>query len=157
MSSKSRSGVGARRPRQLNLRLLLLAVAVPVALAWGGCASTARAPLEPAALSAASATAPEGAYPAALPELLADGRQWLAPRIGGGAAGSSVAGEATDGDMKGMEGMEGMKGMEGMGSEKTEAPTYVCPMHPEVHSDHPGTCPKCGMTLEKKPAGEGKP
>jgi Cu+-exporting ATPase len=26
--------------------------------------------------------------------------------------------------------------------------TYTCPMHPEVRQDHPGTCPKCGMTLE---------
>ena len=25
---------------------------------------------------------------------------------------------------------------------------YVCPMHPEVVSDRPGTCPKCGMALE---------
>jgi Cu+-exporting ATPase len=25
---------------------------------------------------------------------------------------------------------------------------YTCPMHPEVHQDHPGNCPKCGMTLE---------
>ena len=24
---------------------------------------------------------------------------------------------------------------------------YVCPMHPEVTSDEPGTCPKCGMKL----------
>jgi rubrerythrin len=24
---------------------------------------------------------------------------------------------------------------------------YTCPMHPEVISDHPGKCPKCGMTL----------
>jgi cation transport ATPase len=24
---------------------------------------------------------------------------------------------------------------------------YVCPMHPEVRSDKPGSCPKCGMTL----------
>mgnify|MGYP001740228288 len=22
---------------------------------------------------------------------------------------------------------------------------YTCPMHPEVTSDHPGRCPKCGM------------
>ena len=32
-----------------------------------------------------------------------------------------------------------------------EAPagtTYTCPMHPEVRQDHPGNCPKCGMTLE---------
>ena len=27
---------------------------------------------------------------------------------------------------------------------------YVCPMHPEVTSDKPGKCPKCGMTLVKK-------
>jgi Cu+-exporting ATPase len=27
-------------------------------------------------------------------------------------------------------------------------PVYTCPMHPEVRQDHPGNCPKCGMTLE---------
>lgn len=27
--------------------------------------------------------------------------------------------------------------------------TYTCPMHPEVISDNPGTCPKCGMDLVK--------
>lgn len=26
---------------------------------------------------------------------------------------------------------------------------YTCPMHPEVISDQPGKCPKCGMTLVK--------
>ncbi len=25
---------------------------------------------------------------------------------------------------------------------------YTCPMHPDYHSDHPGTCPVCGMALE---------
>ena len=25
---------------------------------------------------------------------------------------------------------------------------YTCPMHPEVQSDKPGSCPKCGMALE---------
>jgi Cu+-exporting ATPase len=25
---------------------------------------------------------------------------------------------------------------------------YTCPMHPEIRQDHPGHCPKCGMTLE---------
>lgn len=25
---------------------------------------------------------------------------------------------------------------------------YVCPMHPEIVSDEPGTCPLCGMDLE---------
>jgi YHS domain-containing protein len=27
---------------------------------------------------------------------------------------------------------------------------YTCPMHPEVQSDQPGKCPKCGMNLVKK-------
>lgn len=25
---------------------------------------------------------------------------------------------------------------------------WTCPMHPDVHEDGPGTCPKCGMALE---------
>lgn len=25
---------------------------------------------------------------------------------------------------------------------------YACPMHSEIRQDHPGNCPKCGMTLE---------
>ncbi|OGX83936.1 hypothetical protein BEN47_17050 [Hymenobacter lapidarius] len=29
---------------------------------------------------------------------------------------------------------------------------YTCEMHPEVHSDHPGKCPKCGMNLTKTTA-----
>lgn len=28
--------------------------------------------------------------------------------------------------------------------------TYTCTMHNEVMSDHPGKCPKCGMTLVKQ-------
>ncbi|HEY3601964.1 MAG TPA: copper-translocating P-type ATPase [Chthoniobacterales bacterium] len=27
-------------------------------------------------------------------------------------------------------------------------PGFICPMHPEVQSDRPGACPKCGMGLE---------
>lgn len=34
------------------------------------------------------------------------------------------------------------------GEEPATAAVYTCPMHPEVRQDHPGTCPKCGMTLE---------
>ena len=29
-----------------------------------------------------------------------------------------------------------------------EAAKYVCPMHPDVQSDRPGQCPKCGMDLK---------
>ncbi len=31
---------------------------------------------------------------------------------------------------------------------ETTATKWTCPMHPEVISDKPGNCPKCGMTLE---------
>lgn len=32
-------------------------------------------------------------------------------------------------------------------------PTYLCPMHPQIVSDRPGTCPICGMSLVKVQAG----
>ncbi|NRF40109.1 multicopper oxidase domain-containing protein [Pedobacter foliorum] len=31
--------------------------------------------------------------------------------------------------------------------QKKEPITYTCPMHPEIHTDKPGNCPKCGMKL----------
>ena len=31
-----------------------------------------------------------------------------------------------------------------------KATIYTCSMHPEVTSDKPGKCPKCGMELVKK-------
>jgi Cu+-exporting ATPase len=31
---------------------------------------------------------------------------------------------------------------------ETAGAAYTCPMHPEIRQDHPGNCPKCGMTLE---------
>lgn len=37
------------------------------------------------------------------------------------------------------------------GKEVTKkAELYVCPMHSQIHSDHPGTCPICGMDLVLK-------
>ena len=57
-------------------------------------------------------------------------------------------------------GMEGMPGMQhgapapsptaplsGSQHQSTHPSYYTCPMHPEVRSDKPGQCPKCGMTL----------
>jgi len=34
---------------------------------------------------------------------------------------------------------------------------YVCPMHPEVVQNEPGSCPKCGMDLVAREAGESAP
>ncbi len=33
-------------------------------------------------------------------------------------------------------------------AEPTPGTIYTCPMHPEIRQDHPGDCPKCGMSLE---------
>ena len=49
-------------------------------------------------------------------------------------------------DMGGMPGMAGMSGM----SQPSASTAYVCPMHPEVTSNAPGKCPKCGMKLVAK-------
>jgi Cu+-exporting ATPase len=38
----------------------------------------------------------------------------------------------------------------------TANPVYTCPMHPEVQQNHPGECPKCGMTLEPKTVTAGR-
>ena len=39
---------------------------------------------------------------------------------------------------------------------KPQATIYTCPMHPEVTSDKPGRCPRCGMKLVPKQPAERK-
>ncbi len=41
--------------------------------------------------------------------------------------------------------------MDDPAAEQAGAATYVCPMHPEVVSDQPGRCPRCGMKLMVAP------
>ena len=51
----------------------------------------------------------------------------------------------------GSHGAHGGHGTPGGGRATVKAPpnaVYTCPMHPEVRSDRPGSCPKCGMALE---------
>ncbi|WP_169334025.1 heavy metal-binding domain-containing protein [Cytophaga aurantiaca] len=45
-----------------------------------------------------------------------------------------------------------VKSPENMDMNTESSVQYTCPMHPEVLSDKPGTCPKCGMDLVKKEA-----
>src|SRR5205823_6390768 len=35
----------------------------------------------------------------------------------------------------------------GAAGEQEKKQKYTCPMHPEIVTDHPGNCPKCGMKL----------
>ncbi|MEK6614775.1 MAG: heavy metal-binding domain-containing protein [Bacteroidota bacterium] len=36
------------------------------------------------------------------------------------------------------------------GTTGKETVVYTCSMHPEIQSDKPGKCPKCGMKLIEK-------
>ncbi len=40
------------------------------------------------------------------------------------------------------------KGPDVAATAATAGVVYTCPMHPEIRQNHPGECPKCGMTLE---------
>ena len=42
-------------------------------------------------------------------------------------------------------------------AQKHQDPTYVCPMHPSVVSDEPGSCPICGMDLVMRRLEAGSP
>lgn len=46
-----------------------------------------------------------------------------------------------------------MDGMQQNKQQQSGGEQYTCPMHPEIVSDRPGNCPKCGMTLVKKEGG----
>ncbi len=43
-----------------------------------------------------------------------------------------------------------IKGIPETKQKKQTMKTFTCPMHPEVKSDQPGKCPKCGMELTQK-------
>ncbi|MDP3667024.1 MAG: heavy metal-binding domain-containing protein [Sediminibacterium sp.] len=63
-------------------------------------------------------------------------------------------------DRSGMENMENNNSAEmnktATDSTQKDAALYTCSMHPEIQSNQPGSCPKCGMTLIKKSDASGK-
>ena len=70
--------------------------------------------------------------------------------------GADVKSSKHDNDMKNMPGMQQEKPSHPVGADKTSAKkTYSCSMHPEVVSDKPGRCPKCGMTLQLRQSSDG--
>lgn len=89
---------------------------------------------------------PQGAAPAA-PAASADTNMPAGMQM---PASTSAAG--TGANMPAGSGGKAMPGMAPAGSQprSPHGPVYTCPMHPDVISDKPGQCPKCGMRLEKK-------
>lgn len=91
-------------------------------------------------VSANDPSNPEAAEAASAPlrpRLMAGARTYLSPRTGADAQQMQHGGGP---DMAGMD-----HATPGGKAEITSG--YTCPMHPEVQSDKPGNCPKCGMTL----------
>jgi len=117
-----------------NLWIGLLAALTVLAVEPGGPAAT----LRPDALDAPAATS------------VADARR--SAEIAEEMKGMSGGGH------EGHEGHEGHAGHAGntyvhqdAGRQMEEGEVvYACPMHPEVTSEAPGKCPKCGMTLVKR-------
>lgn len=53
-------------------------------------------------------------------------------------------------DMSGMDKQESPAAQGVTGTAAVKGIEYTCAMHPEIISDKPGKCPKCGMNLVEK-------
>jgi hypothetical protein len=136
----------------------IIVAAALLAVPLGACASEPKP--RPATLDPSNPAAPEGARlsvaaldPAAAtpaPPAPAATRDETAPAV--------PAPEADHGHDHGGAAAPAEKDKAGgPGKENKPAATvYTCPMHPEVISDKPGNCPKCGMKLVPKAPAEGK-
>jgi hypothetical protein len=101
---------------------------------------------------AAASPAAEAASPALVTQAL-DGPPPLPGEEASGWAGLRTPSEAAVHDHSG----HGAAAHDGGGDRSGREPAgaavrYVCPMHPDVIADQPGTCPRCGMALVKRDA-----
>lgn len=67
--------------------------------------------------------------------------------VDSGEAAKSTFGQVKVGDVISLAMMTGQKESAAK-TDVSPAAAYACPMHPEVTSDKPGSCPKCGMKLD---------
>jgi hypothetical protein len=127
---------------------------VPAAALLSGCAFTNPPPLPPE-----NPTNPEVAGSGAPPKslLVADATtKAISERLRQVPAAAELPamehGGMEHGGMQheGMKPQEGTKYGEAPQEQQRAAGAYTCPMHPEVTSDKPGSCPKCGMKLVEK-------
>jgi len=127
----------------LTEKLALVLVAAALAIGAGSCASEPKP--RPTKLDPSNPAAPESP-PLAAPALNAGGDAAQAPRPSpapvdaGAEPPADHAGHAHD---------------HSAGASTAPRQQYTCPMHPEVVSDRPGSCPKCGMKLVPKQSGGG--
>ncbi|MFP2900251.1 heavy metal-binding domain-containing protein [Corallococcus coralloides] len=123
---------GCMSPRSPMRRTLVVLASI---LSFAACVSEQKRP--PAAMDPSNPDAPE-APPAAQPTAFAA----PTPEVPAPAKAPEGAGHAGHGAVS--------------PASASDAGTtvYTCPMHPEVRSSKPGTCPKCGMKLvPEKPSG----
>jgi uncharacterized protein involved in copper resistance len=122
----------------------------------GGCATQPPPAPNRSTPDPSDPTAPQASARPLHPNLVATTKVYLDPSLG------QEAQKMEHGNMQGMDHSK----MPGMTSQpqnkeilekemqKTSDVTYTCVMHPEVKSDKPDNCPKCGMKLAPKPAAQ---
>jgi hypothetical protein len=126
------------RRRHMHTRhVRLQSIVLTSFLAAAGVACATEAPPKPVALDPSNPAAAEAPRPAAMS--LADPTP-IAPTPTAQPAAAPAPSPAPAGE-------------HGHDHGKQDVAVYTCPMHPEVTSDKPGKCPKCGMKLVLKKPG----